>query len=223
LAAPNELLPRNAWNPNYHEIEREPGVRGDAMRGADYLTSLISELEIQRFAGDAKLLDRYYRAVMWSNCCWLIRDGKAVGFRSSIDYLRKAMADKQNSVYWITARLFVVMAHATNRDDLIASDEPALRANYAKWQQWMDMANGHLIKSTSGPTWVYDPIFLGNAPGDPPMGPVDSPFAESRLGTGFNFGGFAMEMVGSRNYGPALAKLGSGADAKASTQTALQP
>jgi hypothetical protein len=107
------------------------------------ILNLVCEIQVRMFLNDPDLLERYYHAVIWSGV--FIEHGGSMEMEEWWSLMQKVHGldwDARDSVpgddYWWYAREFMLLAHATGRDDLLRDvDASELYSRYEKWGRWM--------------------------------------------------------------------------------------
>lgn len=129
------LAPDRSLNPH----------REDKITHNNRRVQLISaELQVRLFLKDPKLLARYYHSVIWygymfNDLFYPVRLGQVY---------RNMKADSPDDNYWWYAQNFVLMAHATGRDDLLKGAKPEdLKPRFQQWYHWF-MQNGMYLRAS---------------------------------------------------------------------------
>jgi hypothetical protein len=127
---------------------------------------IICRREIERFAKEPAVLDRYYVALLWSGTYFGRGDGVFPGVsvriavKGDLAWVKKGLRDEPGK-FWPRARSFVLLAHAMSRDDLISADKTKLAKDYITWCAFTSTDNfrEHLRPDPTRPVWRYDPDF----------------------------------------------------------------
>jgi hypothetical protein len=199
LAGAPELVP------DYHIRRKFPDTDDGRLHetGLRRIQAVICKEEVTRFLQDPEMLQRFYAAVLWSGRFFGIGDAQWIHISYLLGELRKGFADDD---YWQCARAFVLLAHATSRDDLFTNVTPTeLKKQFVQWDEWLTGGNGaifHLDADQTRLVWRLNP--RKDFASDPPvLATPMRPFCESAVGQGFFFGEFADDYYTS----PALAAV----------------
>lgn len=143
------LLAARTWNltpdkylrPNHEQQKRKTQL-------------LFSELMVRKFLKSPAALKRYYQAVTWFNNLF-----EPLFFpvcQGTID--RAFLKEKQpDDDYWWHAFQFVMMAHATGRDDLLQNVKAEeLRPRFRRWYTWFQKEGMYLRPSSQSWYWEMD-------------------------------------------------------------------
>ena len=134
-----------------YSSEEFPGTEYPAVPQVQRAQLLMAELETRAFLKDPSLLRRHYHAVLWFGDFF---DPQSLPDHVSTTRTNLKQGDDE---YWWHARAFVLLAHATGRDDLVRDFDPdALQAPFDKWYAWFEKEGIYLRPSTSEPIWVLD-------------------------------------------------------------------
>lgn len=105
------------------------------------LQLLLAELKVRHFLAHPKLLARYYDAHAWSQT-WVQEFSLLNAIDQAHDHLSKEQPDDE---YWWDALNFMILAHATGRDDLLKDVKPeALGERCTTWCKWFEENAGYL-------------------------------------------------------------------------------
>lgn len=144
IAARSRLLPADPHlNPNSKENTPE-------LHNAQ---KYFAEFQVRQFLKKPKLLERYYRSMVWYNdmfndLTFPVRLGKLY---------RNLEEGSQDENYWWYAQNFVLLAHATGRDDLLKDVKPDnLKPRFQEWYQWLRENGPYLRASPDSFYWVLD-------------------------------------------------------------------
>jgi len=133
----------------------------------DRLIKTVCETQVESFLADPKILDRYYRFVLWSRTFALARSGGEM-LGNLTDRAVKGLGEADTAEFWISARLFLLLAHATSRDDLLAGAKVAdLPGRAAEWKKWLyegERARDHLWAIVDEPYWRYVKEWVNDGP-----------------------------------------------------------
>ncbi|UCG48790.1 MAG: hypothetical protein JSU94_03230, partial [Phycisphaerales bacterium] len=121
-----------------NEQEKKPELEKIAAKYRDML-NLVCKIQVRMFLKDPDLLERYYNVVIWSEV--FLKDHGPMEMGQWWSLLRKLGLDwdsMDGDDYWWYAREFVLLAHATGRDDLLRDgDSMELYEACEKWRAWM--------------------------------------------------------------------------------------
>lgn len=107
---------------------------------------------VRQFLRDEERFHRYYVAVIWHR---RLLEYPCLGH--SVVVMRDALAKDNNPLYWWYARNFLVLAHATGRDDLLSDVETdELRPRFDEWLKWFAKNGAFLRARTDYPGWHVD-------------------------------------------------------------------
>jgi len=102
----------------------------------------IAEAQTRLFLEKPELLARYWHGLMWSRAV-CERDGRFSRIPFLAGEVNRAWIEEKGDrkaneeIYWWHARYFVILAHATSRDDLLKDADPEkLQIRFAKWFEW---------------------------------------------------------------------------------------
>jgi hypothetical protein len=198
LADPAGLIPFR------HVVELGGEGQGTAAQqelraGLLQIQRLLCEAEVNRCLAGRAFLERYYRAVLWSGM--FLRDNRLAAQHGAHDtqlgdlvfavgQLRKGLPPLTDKDFWCYARHFVLLAHATGRDDLLTNASATdLRTRCQQWYEWLggdhwvegnDPRLIHMQPDTQSLVWHFVPGWRGPAPFNPIPIP-DRPFADGQL------------------------------------------
>jgi hypothetical protein len=103
--------------------------------------SEVRRAMVMRLLQDPVLLRRYYQSNMWSGK-FLLLYGETSSFM--LGYTVNDLIDgfkpyeKADKEYWCHALMFMLLAHATHRDDLLVNASPEdLYVRFATWKSWI--------------------------------------------------------------------------------------
>lgn len=101
--------------------------------GVLHVDGLAAEALVKRFLKEPAIVPRYYRAVVWFG--QLLDDKARYGY--AIGKLTQHFQDSQGPPFWLFARQFILLAHATGRDDLWLGKKPEdLKPAFVEWRTW---------------------------------------------------------------------------------------
>jgi len=114
---------------------------------------LVAELQVRMFLKSPELLARYYHSVAWFNFMF--------GEYSFPFHLHKCYQclheGERSDEYWWFAQNFLIMLHATGRDDLLKGAKPEdLKPQFKKWSDWLIENGMYLRPSKKTHYWVLD-------------------------------------------------------------------
>ncbi|MBN1422329.1 MAG: hypothetical protein JXP34_26375 [Planctomycetes bacterium] len=180
LCGPQVIGPTIQFRPAA-EFEKIAGMcpRLKKMKG---LQILACEKEVPLFVENEAVLDRFYDAAMWSRYYFPKTTGIAGEIGTRIGHLGKHLLPGSET-YWWYARDFVLLVHATGRDDLLVDAKPDdLRPQFEKWRSWMvDVYDGgfHIEFDADEPRWVVRRAHEGEGDTEfPPLRRPGAPFPE---------------------------------------------
>lgn len=147
----------------------------------------ICEAVVRRCLDDPKFLRRYYVATVWS----VMFLGKPVGlkqeacFVSALRSTREGFKKRPAREYWWFARNFVLLVHATGRDDLLKRADPKdFKKELAEFENWFTVNKAYLRADPRYPRWILDQKAKkkgGMPPGEPELPHIslpEKPFAD---------------------------------------------
>ncbi len=107
------------------------GVETERLRE---IVAIVKREQVKMFLEDERLLDRYYRAALWRG----VLIGPSIGLRLEEVADSTAAGFAAADLYWDYAWSFVLLAHATQRDDLLQGvDADKLEPQFRKWHDWL--------------------------------------------------------------------------------------
>jgi len=114
---------------------------------------LFAEIHVRHLLANPKILSRYYQAVVWKGKFIRAKEGWIM----EVGNTERSFSKKSDEEYWWYARNFVLMAHATGRDDLLQNVKPEnLKGQFRKWQSWLKNEGVFLRPSSKYPRWELD-------------------------------------------------------------------
>ncbi len=138
LADPAALLPTTHVYWVVHPPKPKPGPEYDMVEGFEQVNRMVCKAEVQRFLREPAVFRRYYQAVMWSGMLLGSPEDQNSWFQYAAGELDRDFPAASAKDYWCYARQFMVLAHATGRDDLLmgvaATD---LRRRCSVWYAWL--------------------------------------------------------------------------------------
>lgn len=115
---------------SYHPL-REPENKYQQRQRRDQL--IFAELMVRKFLKSPEALKRYYQAVIWFDR--MLHPLNFPVYQGVIS--RQLKKESPEDGYWWHAFQFVLMAHATGRDDLLEDVKPEdLKPRFNKWFNW---------------------------------------------------------------------------------------
>lgn len=123
---------------------------------------MTANWEVDRFLRDGQELDRFYRIMLWGHQLFGRPTVHSAQFnfrlKNCVEGIAKFNGDEQRIWYF---RDFILMAHATDRDDLLKGASVVdLPERFESWKKWLlegdDPAMRHLIADPDRPVWKYD-------------------------------------------------------------------
>lgn len=115
---------------------------------------IFAELQVRQFLKSPKLLDHYYHSVIWFN--HMFADTFFPAYLGNV--VRNMQEDTNNNdEYWWYAQNFVLMVHATGRDDLLKNANPEdLKPQFKEWFEWFKKNGMYLRPSSNSISWDID-------------------------------------------------------------------
>jgi hypothetical protein len=117
---------------------------------------VFAEAHVRRLLADPKLLDRYYRFVVWSQVYF----GKVGPHGDSLTPVRWSIVreqfqkHKEPPDYWWLARDVLLLAAATGQTDLLKDAKPEeLRGVFEKIDAWIAENEKYLVADEKEPRW----------------------------------------------------------------------
>ncbi|WP_145310414.1 hypothetical protein [Gimesia fumaroli] len=144
VAARSQLLPAN---------RRVKPANADGQPILRRAQIIFAELQVRQFLKEPKLLARYYQSVVW--------------FENMFDDLffpillgnlyRNMKEDSSDDNYWWYAQNFLLLAHATGRDDLLKDVKPEkLKPRFQQWFKWFRFNGMYLRPAPNSWYWEID-------------------------------------------------------------------
>jgi hypothetical protein len=120
---------------------------------------IFNEYIVRRALADPKFLDRYYRAVFWSESLFGSADRNDKHFQGrQVELAVNALRDRfpqSSEYYWCYARNFVLLAHAFGRDDLLSDTQADdLASRFDELHRWFVKNEAALTADPDYPRWV---------------------------------------------------------------------
>lgn len=124
----------------------------------------LSELLTRRFVKEPKTLRRYWHIMAWRGA-WFVGYPNnthpflvpSVAFPMTAGFTYRGITRGPKDEYWWWARNFVLLAHATGRDDLLKNADPAhLHKKAEQWYRWYTWNERFLRPDTKYPRWIWD-------------------------------------------------------------------
>jgi len=141
LAARSHLLPANRR------------IQPDQDKKIRRMQLIFTELQVRQFLKEPQLLARYYHSVIWFNN--MFADINFPVFLGNV--YRNMKESTKDDNYWWYAQNFVLMAHATGRDDLLKDVKPEdLKPRFQQWFEWFRKNGMYLRASPNSIYWVLD-------------------------------------------------------------------
>jgi len=121
------------------ELRREkPELETIAARDRQ-IQNLVSKIQVDMFLEDPDLLERYYNLIIWSG------QFSSASLNEWWSFVRRVVGldeflytDERDPDYWWYARQFMLLAHATGRDDLLRDVDPTdLSPRCETWDNWV--------------------------------------------------------------------------------------
>jgi hypothetical protein len=144
------ILSCQDWTLDVSAVWPVHGEKTESDRKARNRQLLVAEFHTRRLLSDPKMLGRYYEAVVWYD--WMF---SAQWFPTYLHRTKTGL--EREAEYWWHARNFILLAHATGRDDLLRNAKPDdLKPRYEEWREWFDREGGFLRASMDSYTWKID-------------------------------------------------------------------
>jgi len=130
------------------------------------IRNFVAKTQVEMFLKRPDLLDRYYNVVVWSHQFLGSTLGQWWSLMSKVSELAESWRPlyydaAAYSDYWYYARDFMLVAHATGRDDLLQDvDGGELYQRYEKWDAWLqtnvwgETGWTRLVPHPEKPIWV---------------------------------------------------------------------
>jgi hypothetical protein len=145
------LMPVRSWNLAADWSPAGP-YRDKKYRDFRRIQILFAELQVRQFLKSPDLLDRYYQSIVWYGGFF-----KELNFPVYLGGVYRHMQKDEDDEYWWFAQNFLLMAHATGRDDLLKNVKPEnLKPRCTKWFEWLKNNGMYLRPSAKAPYWVLD-------------------------------------------------------------------
>jgi hypothetical protein len=158
LTNPVILLPYSEPSP-YQYSGNDPNLKIFNKR-VMFLNQESSKYLVELFLDKPDLLDRYYHMLIWSGryLGWS-DESQNFKFEWRHEFLRKEFAGKAHPEhFWWKCREFILMAHATGRDDLWIDSKPEEYPKICvKWIHWMKLQYHFLEPHPEKPIWYRPP------------------------------------------------------------------
>ena len=124
----------------------------------------LSEYLTRRLIAEPKIRRRYWHVVAWRGAWFIGYPNKthpfmepSVVFPLTAGFTYRGITRGPKDEYWWWARNFVLLAHATGRDDLLKNANPAQLHKVAKqWYRWYTKNERFLRPDKKYPRWIYD-------------------------------------------------------------------
>ena len=217
LVEPTVLLAQRSDEPPGFTTGENPDLR-DYVERVTALQLEVCKLQVERWLQDRDGLERYYNAVVWSGA--YLGHGRLQ--HATLGKKARALAEsfikhEPNDLFWWRARDFMLLAHATSRDDTwrnATSEELPTRCQ--KWLDWLWLNRYYLEPDSTAAVWrlpapsqrTYheggiEPLTKPNTPFPDYSGPmIEHPvtiFAEIRLGNPLWMGKKGTLLMGDRD------------------------
>jgi hypothetical protein len=193
LLLPGVFLPQEVSDPagaiNPEGIS--PGYRPAFERSTAKMRRLrlaAAKALVERFVKDRALLRRYHGAVIWSRRFLLDPAYHDLVARRKVAQLVAAFKPHPDELFWWHAREFMLLAHATGREDLLDVAEPReLHGRFSLWKEWLTTNRFLIGAHRTKPVWILsrdrsleelDPGRAGRVPTFPPLTEPAAPFPD---------------------------------------------
>lgn len=119
----------------------------------------VSKVQVEMFLRDPELFDRYYNFLIWSRQFLGTRHSHWAAFGPKIGDLEKGFdRSDETGDYWWHARNFMLVAHASSRDDLLKGADPSgLVGRFDEWHAWVVSNYEDLMPQLAKPVWLIQP------------------------------------------------------------------
>ena len=132
----------------------------ERLRHVRTLRQSARRLLISRFLTDSNVLSRYYDVQLWSERTahnWADFLGEGFSRCLSLLFNEFCAPPDAESDYWDKAILFVLLAHATSRNDVLANATPEdMHTRFARWREWL-LNNLYTVKAhPAEQVWIFE-------------------------------------------------------------------
>jgi len=158
LAAPEILLPSKFTGlPRIYYVVRYNPEKYKKRIHALHLDT--AKALVNLWLQNPKLVNPYYHMLIWSYDYFGTEDWHQFIFEQRYKLLENDFAGNDSPEhFWLQCREFILMAHATGRDDLWSGSKPEdLPEQCAKWIRWMKLQYHFLSPHPEKPTWYRPP------------------------------------------------------------------
>lgn len=102
------------------------------------IQNLVSKIQVEMFLQNPSVFERYYNMIIWSHQFLRNRSGMWGSFMYKLNRLDESWDPLDEREYWWYAREFMLLVHATGRDDLLRrADATELYSCYEEWREWV--------------------------------------------------------------------------------------
>lgn len=115
--------------------------------------------EVMRFSEDPNIVGRYYQALLAGRTPFGGPIGNYQTFLYQWNMLQEVFTGNTlDAQYWWSARMFIILAHATESDDCWIGTEPAeMHAAYLRWQKRLSPHVLYLLPIPDKSSWGFHP------------------------------------------------------------------
>lgn len=118
--------------------------------GYDEICRYVWQHQVERFLERPDLRERYYRFTLWTR--QFVAPGGAL--HTAARYTHTGFSTEVGEYYWFFARNFIVLATATEREDLLQDAEPdELAEHFERWYEWYKEVQDTLVFDKGGLKW----------------------------------------------------------------------
>jgi hypothetical protein len=136
------------WRGNHAEMERV----------VNRLRETIGRAQVELFLAKPEVMERFYYAAVASLQLFKRGSDQGIALNWLAEWTVGEMERGEN--YWLNARNFILLAHATGRDDLYRGKRPEdLAEPCAAWARWAtdNEAGLHMVVDKRRLVWRFDP------------------------------------------------------------------
>jgi len=162
LMDPGTFLPRDYMEPAADMSKNVSGQSEEIHQARKNryreIQLLLSRFQAEIFLEDREILDRYYNMLIWSRMFLGSPEYHCPQLFGKTSALRKGFHEESED-YWWYARDFILLAHATGRDDLLeGATTENLVERFEKWYTWViDRMENRLKAHPKKPIWIVVP------------------------------------------------------------------
>jgi hypothetical protein len=148
LAANDAALPWCIQGPRKYDNGSAVSTHGQLI-----LAKQICEIILQ----NSDLRSRYLQVVLYSQSFLGQPRSHHERFDMAVAFTAQGFHNGPKEEYWWNGRNFVVLAHATGRDDLLKNtDWEKLTPVFEKWEAWFKENESYLVPDEKYPRWIVD-------------------------------------------------------------------